>query len=413
VGSLAQDSSARGESQRWHVLSLLCLGIVLTLTTWFSAVAVNRELASAWELPLSATAWLSNGVQLGFVCGALAASIVNLPDILPLNRIMATSAAIAGVSNMLLLLEPDLSLAIALRIVTGVALAGVYPPALKLIATWFRHDRGLALGALIGALTLGSAMPHLFRAVFGTLEWKGVVIATSLSAWVGAAIFLMFGREGPYPFARATFEPRQVAKILRERPLFLANLGYFGHMWELYAMWVWLLVYVEAAFVRQGIASASFASLVTFIVIASGVVGCILGGLLSDRIGRTLTTFGMMAVSGICALLVGFAYAGPLWLFLLILLVWGIAIIGDSAQFSAAVSELSDQRFVGTALSLQLGIGFALTILAIWLTPRFAGFLGSWQWAFLLLVPGPVIGAFSMMLLRRDKASIKLATGKR
>jgi MFS family permease len=297
--------------------------------------------------------------------------------------------------------------------VTGFALAGVYPPALKLVSTWFNRDRGLALGTVIAALTLGSSLPHLFRSLSGAVDWRFVVKTSTLTTLVGAVLFFFFAREGPYPFGRALFDPRQAGAVFRDRDLLLANLGYFGHMWELYAMWAWLLVYVSEALVAQRMSVLGRASLLTFVAIGTGAFGCILGGILSDRIGRTLTTAGMMIVSGACALAIGFAFDGPAWLFITILVIWGISVIGDSAQFSAMVTELADQRFVGTALSVQLGLGFALTVAAIWLMPRIADYLGSWRWAFLVLVPGPSIGATAMLLLRRSPASARLANGMR
>jgi MFS family permease len=405
------DVTADGE--RWRVLSLLCMAVVLSLTTWFSATAILPELKQELALGASAEAWLTNGVQLGFVIGALAASLVNLPDLVKLSRLMAVSALVAALANATLLLHPGPGAVIAARIVTGAALAGVYPPALKLVATWFTRDRGLALGAVIGALTVGSALPHLFRAVSTTLDWRPVVAAASVATAVGALLFLLFAKEGPYPFGKAVFEPSRIGQVFRERPLLLANVGYLGHMWELYAMWAWLLAYTRAAFEAQAIGTAATASLSTFFVVASGILGCLLGGYLSDRIGRTATTAGMMIVSGGCALLMGFLFTGPLWLFMLVAIVWGISVIGDSAQFSAAVTELADRRFVGTALSVQLGAGFALTVLAIWLTPRFADLIGGWHWAFLLLVPGPVLGAIAMLWLRNLPESEKMAGGLR
>jgi len=401
------------DGERWRVLSLLCLAVVLSLTTWFSATAILPELKQELALGASAEAWLTNGVQVGFVIGALAASLVNLPDLVRLSRLMAAAALVAALANATLLLHPGPAGVIAARIVTGIALAGVYPPALKLVATWFTRDRGLALGAVIGALTIGSALPHFFRAVSTALDWRPVVAAASLATAVGALLFLLFAKEGPYPFGKAVFEPSRIGQVFRERPLLLANLGYLGHMWELYAMWAWLLAYTRAAFEAQAIGTAATASLSTFFVVASGILGCLLGGYLSDRIGRTATTAGMMIVSGSCALVMGFLFTGPLWLFMLVAIVWGISVIGDSAQFSAAVTELADRRFVGTALSVQLGAGFALTVLAIWLTPRFADFIGGWRWAFLLLVPGPVLGAAAMLWLRNLPESVKMAGGLR
>ncbi|OBQ69260.1 MFS transporter [Mesorhizobium loti] len=412
----AMDDSRPGvaaDSERWRVLSLLCLAVVLSLTTWFSATAILPELKQELALSSGAEAWLTNGVQVGFVIGALVASLVNLPDLVRLSRLMAAAALVAALANASLLFHPDAGGAIAARIVTGTALAGVYPPALKLVATWFTRDRGLALGAVIGALTIGSALPHLFRAALSALDWRPVVAAASLATAIGALLFLLFAREGPYPFGKAVFEPSRIGQVFREKPLLLANLGYLGHMWELYAMWAWLLAYTRAAFEAQAIGTAAIASLSTFFVVASGILGCLLGGYLSDRIGRTATTAGMMIVSGSCALLMGFLFTGPLWLFMLVAIVWGISVVGDSAQFSAAVTELADRRFVGTALSVQLGAGFALTVLAIWLTPRFADLIGGWRWAFLLLVPGPLLGASAMLWLRNLPESVNMAGGLR
>lgn len=398
---------------RWKALTLICVGVVGVLTTWFSATAIVPELIVTWSLSTSQAAWLTNAVQLGFVLGAVGASFVNLPDLVRMNRLMAISSAVAALANASLLLQPGPELAIAARFVTGIALAGVYPPALKLMATWFVKGRGLALGFLIGALTLGSSMPHLFRAVTDGLDWRAVVMLTTATTLVGALLFALAVREGPHAFGRATFDPRQSLKVFTSRGLFLTNLGYFGHMWELYAMWAWILAFASAA--EAGLAPFPFgsASMLSFVVVASGVAGCLLGGWLSDRIGRCLTTAGMMVVSGVCAMLIGFAFDGPGWLLALIGIVWGISIIGDSAQFSAAVTELADRNFVGTALALQLGIGFALTAATIWLVPVIADWLGGWKWAFLVLIPGPVVGALAMMRLRALPEAARLAGGAR
>ncbi len=406
-------SESDTQAARWAVLSLICAAIVLSMTTWFSATAITQDLQQVWNLPKAILPWLTNGVQIGFVMGALGASLINLPDIVRLSRLMAASAALAAIANALLLTEPGPAALIALRIATGVALAGVYPPALKLVATWFARGRGLALGAVIGALTLGSSLPHLFRALSASFAWQTVVIATSAATLTGAAMFLIVSREGPHPFSRSTFDPRQIGIVFRDRPLALTTIGYLGHMWELYAMWAWLLLYVQAALSRQAIGMPAVASFITFGAIASGVIGCLLGGGLSDRFGRTATTAGMMIVSGICALATGFVFDGPTWLFVAIMVIWGISIIGDSAQFSTAVTELADPRYVGTALSVQLGLGFALTVLTIWLVPLVADTLGGWRWGFLFLVPGPLIGALAMLRLRTLPASTKLAGGKR
>ncbi|WP_121061424.1 MFS transporter [Chachezhania antarctica] len=398
---------------RWVALALICLGVVGGMTTWFSATAIVPDLILDWSLSEVAAAWLTNAVQLGFVAGALTASAINLPDLVRAERLVAVSSFAAALANLVLLLNPGADGAIAARFLTGLCLAGVYPTAMKLMASWFVTGRGLALGFLVAALTLGSSVPHLFRALTAGYDWQAVVIGSSAAAGLSGVLFAVAVREGPHGFGTARFDPRQALAVLRSRPVFLANLGYFGHMWELYGMWAWILAFATAA--QAGVVPFPFgsASMLSFAVVASGVIGCLAGGWLSDRIGRCWTTAGFMAVSGSCAVAIGFAFDGPAWLLGTVALVWGISVIGDSAQFSTAVTELADRGFVGTALALQTGIGFALTAVAIWALPRFAALLGGWQWAFLLLVPGPVVGVAAMLALRRRPEAAALAGGRR
>jgi MFS family permease len=409
---MTSDAIAKSHN-RFTMLATISLAVVLSFSTWFSATAIAPELKLAWGLSDSAASWLTNGVQAGFVIGALAASLFNLPDLIRMNRLMGCSAALAAVANAALLLDPGPTGAILLRMVTGLALAGVYPPALKLVATWFVKGRGMALAAVIGAITAGSSLPHLVRGLTAGVDWRIVIAASSAASLVAAIIFLAGTREGPDPFGKAVFDPRQIPQVLRDRNLLLVNFGYFGHMWELYAMWAWLLAWLTAAYQAGGADLTGSASLLTFLAVASGVIGCFLGGFLSDRYGRTATTAALMIVSGSCALLIGFVFDGPLWLLIPIVIVWGISIVGDSAQFSAAVTELADRRYVGTALSLQMGIGFALTILMIWLMPKLAALFGGWQWAFSVLAIGPAFGAASMLILRRRPEALRLANGRR
>ena len=402
---------------RRATLALLCIAVVLSFSCWFSANAIAPELKRAWSLSESAAAWLTNGVQIGFVVGALGASFFNLPDLIRMNRLMAAAALLAALSNAAMLLEPGPAGAVCFRMITGFALAGVYPPALKLVSTWFIAGRGLALAGVIGAITAGSSLPHLFRGVSSSVDWHNVVIVSSAATLVGAALLLAFSREGPYPFGKALFDPRQIGRVLKDRNLVLVNAGYLGHMWELYAMWAWLLAYLTAALGdgRTDISpeAGHQASLLTFFAVASGVAGCFAGGVLSDRFGRTATTAGMMIVSAACALAIGFVFDGPFWLLALVVIVWGISIIGDSAQFSAAVTELADRNYIGTALSLQMGMGFGLTIVMIWLMPHVAAMLGGWRWAFVLLAVGPTFGAVSMLILRGKPEAARLAGGRR
>ncbi len=378
-----------------RALALLSLALVLSMTTWFSATAVVPQLRDEWGLDRGETAWLTIAVQLGFVVGAVLSSIGNVADVLaPRAVILAGSLGAAG-ANALLVLTSDPAEALPLRALTGFCLAGVYPPALKLMATWFRRGRGFALGTLVGALTVGSAAPHLVNGL-GGLDWQLVIVSTSVLTVAGGVIAAAFVPEGPYPFPRAPLDPRQAGQVLRNRGVRLASLGYFGHMWELYAMWAWLLL-----FFRDGHGStASGAAYATFAAIGIGGLGCVAGGLLADRFGRAETAAAAMAVSGLCALAIGGLIGAPGPLLLAVALVWGFTVVADSALFSTLVTEHADQAYVGTALALQLAIGFTLTVAAIWLVPVFVDAV-SWGWAFAFLAPGPVLGVAAMLRLSR------------
>ena len=395
---------------RWRALLLLAVTLVLSMTTWFSASAVVPQLRAEWDLSDGAAAWLTIAVQLGFVCGALVSSILNLSDVVsPRRAILGGSIGAAGV-NGLLLVAGGAAAGVPLRFATGFFLAGVYPPALKLMATWFRKGRGIALGILVGALTVGSAMPHLVNGL-GGLDWRVVIYATSTLTLSGGLIAGFAVGEGPFPFPRATFDPGQAGRVFANRGVRLASLGYFGHMWELYAMWAWFLVFFSDELASRGAPAGSAAAYATFAVIGVGGLGCWVGGILGDRWGRTGTTALMMAVSGTCCVLVGLLFGAPAWLVLLVGLVWGFAVVADSAQFSTMVTELADQAYVGTALTLQLALGFTLTIATIWLIPVLEDAFG-WWWAFAFLAPGPALGVVAMLRLRSLPEAARIAGGR-
>jgi MFS family permease len=395
---------------RWSVLILLAFCLLLSMTTWFSATAVIYQLKELWGLTPTLSAWLTIGVQVGFVLGAVGSSVFGLSDLISSKKLMIFGATGSALANAGILLSDGVWGAICLRILTGVFLALVYPPALKLIATWFTRGRGLALGVLIGALTMGSALPHFVNAV-GGLQWQLVIIATSVATALGGLLVRAFIYEGPFPFPRAPFNLGRIRQVFQNRGVVLASIGYFGHMWELYAMWAWFLTFAHMSLAAQQIGGASAASWLTFAVIAIGAVGCIAGGLMGDRLGRTATTSIMMGISGSCAVLAGFLFDGPLWLLIAVSLIWGFTVIADSAQFSAMVTELGDPMYIGTALTMQLGLGFMLTVVTIWILPLAAASWHSWQWVFLILLPGPAIGVMAMLYLRQLPEAKSIANG--
>ncbi|MDP9067426.1 MAG: MFS transporter [Actinomycetota bacterium] len=382
---------------RTRVLLILAVALVLSMSTWFSASAVIPQLRDEWRLTDATAAWLTIAVQLGFVAGAVLSSMLNLSDVLPVRSIMIVSSVGAAGVNLLLLLADGPFVAIPLRFLTGAFLAGLYPPALKLMATWFTTGRGTALGVMVGALTLGSALPHLVNAL-GGLDWPTVITATSVATVVGALIVWALVREGPFPFPQAVFDMRQARLAFGNRTLRLAALAYFGHMWELYAMWAWFLVFFRASLAVNGSQDGAFAAAATFAVIGIGAIGCYAGGLFADRWGRARLNLWSLSVSGGCAVIIGFTFGRATWIVLVVALVWGLAVVADSAQYSTLVTEHADQRYVGTALTLQLAGGFLLTVVTIWLIPAFESAV-SWRWAFLLLVPGPLVGIEAMRRL--------------
>ena len=396
------------DSGRWRALLVLAIAMVLAMSTWFSASAVVPQLRVRWDLGDAGAAWLTIAVQLGFVAGALVSASLTLADRVRPVTVILSGALLAATANIGLLAVDGPAGAIALRGVTGAALAGVYPPAMKAMAAWFRRDRGLALGVMVGALTLGSALPHLVNGL-GGLSVEVVVVTTSLLTVLGGLLARFAVPDGPFPFPTAPFRPRQVVDVLRHRPTRLATAGYVGHMWELYALWAWVVVFLGDSFAAAGVGPSAWAPLGAFGVIGVGAIGCAVGGRIADRPSRARATRISLAASGAAAALAGFTFGAPPTVTLALTLFWGFWAVADSAQFSTIVTEVADQRFVGTALTLQLALGFALTVVTIWLVPVLES-LVTWRWAFLLLLPGPVLGYAAMGRLEEGASGRERST---
>jgi MFS family permease len=395
---------------RWRALSLLASAELFGMSPWFSAAAVSPALAAEWRLTGSQTAWLTLAVQIGFVAGTLLSAIGNLPDVFSTRRFCGTSALLAAASNAALaLFARGLPSAVALRFATGFFLAGVYPPAMKVLATWFRRDRGTALGVLIGALTLGKAAPYLVNAAGGS--WRTDVLAVSAFAAIGGLVILASLRDGPFAPPLARFDPKQAGLVFANRGVRLASLGYFGHMWELYAMWTWAPVMIRASLAARG-ARPALGEAAAFVVIGAGAAGCVAAGRAADRAGRTLVASAAMAISGACCLVTGFLFGASPWLLVAVAAVWGASVVADSAQFSACVTELSDPKYMGTALTLQTCVGFLITTGSIELVPRLVASAG-WGIAFAALAPGPILGILAMARLRALPEAVRIAHGKR
>ncbi|HEY2907811.1 MAG TPA: MFS transporter [Vicinamibacterales bacterium] len=378
----------------------MSLAMFLGMTLWFSATAATAQIVAEFQLTSAEAAWLTMAVQGGFVVGTLASAILNLPDVINARRLFAAGCICGAAANAGLVGAPTPIALIALRVATGISLAWVYPPGMKIAAGWFKERRGAALGVLIGALTIGSAFPHLLAFASANVPWRVLMLTASALAIAGGGIVKTFVGDGPFVAASARFQPDAVLRVFADRGTRLATLGYLGHMWELYAVWTWIAAFATASLYPElagAVAPSSHAgSAIAFLMIASGAAGSVIAGLWADGIGKARVARWAMIVSGACAAAACVVIGAPAPVLAAFAIVWGVAVVADSAQLSALVAQYSPRDHVGTALTIQTCAGFLLTMASIRLIPMLAHSFG-WQWAFLALAPGPALGALALV----------------
>ncbi len=382
-----------------RALALVSTAVFLTSSTWFSGTAAAPDLIHSWGLSSTESAWLTISVQLGFIAGTFLYAFFNLADVFNPRRVFFVSAVLgAGFNAAFALIADGLPTAFAFRALTGVTLAGIYPVGMKLVASWFRSQLGWRLGILVGALTLGTAFPYLIQTLGSQFDWRTLAGTASILAVSGGFLVLMALPDGPFLKARAPFDARMLWRVFAHLPFRRTAFGYFGHMWELYAFWSMIIFYLGARFQGDDLSTGTGLSVLAFLIIGTGALGCILGGWISRRIGeKKLAKFSLM-VSCILCFSSGVVYELNSGLLVALLLIWGFFVVSDSPQFSALAVRYCPSQYTGTALTVQNGLGFAITVISIQLTPWMAEILG-WRWALTFLGLGPLIGLYFVQQL--------------
>ncbi|WP_416828696.1 MFS transporter [Ectobacillus polymachus] len=403
---LISATSKNKRVNRWLALFWIAIAELFALSLWFSASAVLPQLEKEWGMDAVQGSWLTSSVQIGFIFGAIISAFLGLADRVNPRKLFAISCVIGAVVNGLFILSSGMKIGLILQFCTGITMAGVYPTAVKLLSMWFQNRRGFGIGVLIAALTLGSSLPHFLLLFTSDVSWKVMMVVSSLLALVAAAIMQWALPEAPVSSRKSVSVSLGILKkVIKNRPVMLANYGYFGHMWELYAMWTWIPSFLTASFKISliGTSLQEMSTLFSFLTIGlSGAIGCIVGGIYADKIGKARLSMIAMAISSVSSICIGFTFGRSIWFTVIVAVIWGMSVVADSGQFSAVVADLAESEYVGTALTFQMAIGFLFTVISIYLIPVLEPLLG-WQLVFSILAIGPIAGIWAMILLRRDE----------
>ncbi len=383
-----------------QTLPLIVLSQFACTSLWFAGNAVIADISKAFDLTQASLSYLTSAVQLGFIVGTLLFAIFTIADRYAPSKVFFVCALLGALFNLLVLFIPqNLIFLVLCRFFTGFMLAGIYPVGMKIAADYHEKGLGNALGWLVGALVLGTAFPHLVKSYFSELPWKYVMVTTSSLAVLGGLLIGFLVPNGPYHRIGARFDPSAIVKVFGKSDFRAAAFGYFGHMWELYTFWAFVPIMLIGF--NQAAMQPSTISLLSFIIISMGAIGCVAGGYLSFKIGSKKVAFLSLIFSGTCCLLSYFFPDMNVLVFLIILLVWGLTVVSDSPQFSTLVAQSAPIAYKGTALTIVNSIGFFITIFSIQLV-GYLHHIGLERSSYLTLLIGPIFGAISLMKSSRN-----------
>lgn len=377
-----------------RILPVIVFSQFAVTSLWFAGNAIISDLQSAMNVGIEDTGIVTSAIQLGFISGTLIFALLSLSDRYSPRKIFFICSVLGSVSNLLIyFIANSLFSLLVLRFITGFLLTGIYPIGMKIAAGWYKDKLGNAIGLLVGSLVLGTAFPHLIKSFGGSLLWEQVIFVVSGFSLAGGLLMYLVVDDGPYITSGTKFNPKAIVTIFKYKDLRSSALGYFGHMWELYTFWalipVILIYYLKSNQMEMNI------SFWSFIIIASGSIGCTVGGIISKKSGSAKVAFTQLALSGICCLVSPLMFNTSAPIFLAYLIFWGIVVAGDSPQYSAIVALAAPKELVGSGLTLVNSIGFLITILSLWVTYQFLGFMEISP-ALLILSMGPIIGLISM-----------------
>jgi predicted MFS family arabinose efflux permease len=385
-----------------RILPVIVFSQFAVTSIWFAGNAIVGDLQSAMNVGIEDTGIITSAIQLGFISGTLIFALLSISDRYSARKLFFICSVLGSVSNLLIyFIAYDLFSLLVLRFITGFFLTGIYPVGMKIAAGWYKEKLGNAIGLLVGSLVLGTAFPHLIKSFGGSLAWEQVIFIISVFSLAGGILMYLFVPDGPHISSGTKFNPKAILTIFKYKELRSSALGYFGHMWELYTFWAFipliLIYYMKLNPVELNI------SFWAFLIIASGSVGCIVGGVMSKKAGSAKVAFIQLALSGICCLISPIMFYTSAPIFLTFLIFWGIVVVGDSPQYSAIIALSAPKELIGSGLTLVNSIGFAITIVSLWVVSQIAGIVEI-SFVLIILALGPIAGLISMKQLLSNQS---------